>query len=228
MARKYEFRSGVYGWAAEACEEEVFIDAYDEIRAFVTPGQTWKVDFEHHFFDRGQGISVSFLDLINGVRKRRALQLVELRETEVYDYGRSPDRLNKAKQRRRVWMELIGAGPSERSRRIDTARAEMAILPPPHFSFEEYKARNQKMSVAPTLDFHEIARRVDALREASRRVPNTRIDASLIAKIFALANSELHAELTSKLSPVEAVDVAEQITDPKLRHALMKHIVSTM
>ena len=73
MARRYEYTPGRFAWNLEKCEEEVLIAAYDEVRRFIPPEQTWKAGFENHFFDHGDGVAVEFLDSINAVRRRRAL-----------------------------------------------------------------------------------------------------------------------------------------------------------
>jgi hypothetical protein len=65
MARKYEYRTGRYAWNLEKCEEELLIAAYDEICCFIPPDQTWKANFENHFFDHGDGIS--FDDLVTSM-----------------------------------------------------------------------------------------------------------------------------------------------------------------
>jgi hypothetical protein len=42
--------SGRYAWNPETCEEEILIAAYDEICQFIPADQTWKAEFENHFF----------------------------------------------------------------------------------------------------------------------------------------------------------------------------------
>jgi hypothetical protein len=52
MARRYEYRPARYAWNLEKCEEEILIAAFEEICRFIPPDQTWKADFENHFFDQ--------------------------------------------------------------------------------------------------------------------------------------------------------------------------------
>src|SRR5947209_7467699 len=92
MARKYEYNSGRYAWNLEKCEEVVLVAGYDEICRFIAPEQTWRTEFENHFFDHGNGIAVEFLDQINAVRKRRGLSSILITETDIYDYARSHDK----------------------------------------------------------------------------------------------------------------------------------------
>src|ERR1700748_1750536 len=99
MARMFECCPGRYAWNLEKCEEEILIAGYDEILRFVPADQTWKVDFEYHFFQRGHGLAFESLDSINGVRRRRGLDEIVIRETMIYDYARSTDRLLRAQQR---------------------------------------------------------------------------------------------------------------------------------
>lgn len=51
-----------------------------------------------------------------------------IRETDVYDYARSPDKLLKSNQRRRVRDELGNASANVRERRIELAKAEAERL----------------------------------------------------------------------------------------------------
>jgi hypothetical protein len=92
MARKFEYGPGRYAWNVETCEEEILIAAYGEICQFIPADQTWKVEFKNHFFDHGNGLAVGDLDSINAVRRRRGLNVIEIREMDIYDYARSLDR----------------------------------------------------------------------------------------------------------------------------------------
>src|ERR1700686_287569 len=109
MARKYEYSPGRYAWNPEKCEEVVLIAGYEEVARFVRPDETWTAEFEHHFFDHGNGIAVEYLDHINAVRKRRGLAPIMLKETDIYDYARSYDKQLKATHRQRLRDELRGA-----------------------------------------------------------------------------------------------------------------------
>jgi hypothetical protein len=222
MARKYEYMPERYAWNFEKCEEEVVIAAYDEICRFIPPDLTWKADFETHFFDHGNGVAVEFLDLINAVRTRRGLAVIAIRETDVYDYGRTPDKLLKSNQRRRVRDELTNARLDVRQRRIELAMAEAARLPPPHMTYEDYKARREQLKTESVLSFEEVRKRVLAL-EAAKPPAKLTLLPERAARMLTLASPNIWGEIIPRLSAEDALDVAEKITDAELRDALIKH-----
>jgi hypothetical protein len=220
MARKYECSPGRYAWNLEKCEEEVLIEAYDEIVGFIPPGQTWKANFENHFFETGNGVAADFLDAINAVRRRRGLDVIVIRETDVYEYGRSPDKLLKSNQRRRVRQELSDASADVRQHRIELAKAEEEMLPPPHMTFDEYKVRRQQLKAESSLSLEEVNKRLLA-REAASAKPT--LSPERAARMLTLASPNIWGEIIPKLSVEDALEVAERITDVELRDALVKH-----
>jgi hypothetical protein len=225
MARKYEYMLGRYAWNLERCEEEVLIAAYDEISRFIPPEQRWKAGFENHFFDHGNGIAVEFLDSINAVRRRRGLEVIVILETDVYDYARSPDKLFKSNQRRRVREELNKASVDVRQHRLELAKAEADRLPPPHMTYDEFKARRQQQKAESPLSFEEVTKRVLAQQAAivaqsptKRTLPPERA-----ARMLSLASPNIWGEIIPNLSAEDALEVAERITGAELRDALVRH-----
>jgi hypothetical protein len=130
MARKYEYVPGRNAWNLKKCEEELLIAGYEEICHFIQPDERWKAAFENHFFGRGNGVAFDFLDSINTVRRRQGLEVIVIRETYIYDYGRSPDNLLKSNHRRQVREELKQESGHILQNRIERAKAEAERLPP--------------------------------------------------------------------------------------------------
>lgn len=112
MARKYERKPGHYAWNLEKCEEEIIINGYEEILRFIPSHQTWKVLFEANFYSHGNGIAFEDLEAINLVRRRRGFPVIVIRETDVYEYGRTPDKPLRSKQRLHV-KEWFGDATQE-------------------------------------------------------------------------------------------------------------------
>src|SRR5712671_2651366 len=138
MARKYECSPGRYAWNFEKCEEVIIIAGYDEVRRFIASDLTWNQEFESHFFDHGNGVAFDFLDRINSERRRRGLDIIVIEETDILDYGRSPDKLMKSEHRRRVRSEISDASVDVRQNFIEAAKAAAARLLPPHVTCEEF------------------------------------------------------------------------------------------
>jgi len=98
MAQKFEF-SGGYAWNVEQCEELLLIAGYEEIYRYIPADQPWKHEFETHFFEIGDGVAAEFVEAINAVRKRCELEVIVIRETNLYEYGRSPDKRIKSRDK---------------------------------------------------------------------------------------------------------------------------------
>ena len=229
MARKFEYATGHYAWNLETCEEEILIAAYGEICQFISDDQTWKAEFENHFFDHGNGLAVGHLDSINAVRRRRVLDIIVIRETDIYDYARSRDKLLKSNQRRRIREELKAASVHVRQHRIEAAMAEEQRLPPPHMTYDVYKARRQQLQKTSTLSFEEVTKRMRAHQAASAVQSQTKtLSPDLAAKMLPLASPNIWDEIIRKLSAGDALEVAEKITDSQLRDALVKHSLSAL
>jgi hypothetical protein len=225
MARKYEYRPGHYGWALEKSEEDVLIAAYEEIRPYIPPAQIWKVEFESHYYDYGDGVTAEFLDQINATRKRRRLDVITIRETEVYEYARSSDRPFKADRRRRFREEFNSANEKVRQRRIETAKAEMAMLPAPSMTFEEWKSREQRHKSDSFLSREEIIKRSNVQREATASLPKIKptLPVERAVRMLELGSPNVWGEIISRLSPDDALAAAEQVSDVELRDALIQH-----
>jgi hypothetical protein len=229
MARKYEYVAGRYAWNMEECEEDVLIAAYNEVSRFIPPDQTWKVEFENHFFEHGNGVAFGFLDSINAVRRRRGLDVIAIRETDVHDYARSRDKLLKSNRRRRVRDELINSSVHVREHRTKLALAQAARLPLPHITHDEYKARQQQHRVDSALSLAEITKRMLAQQAASTPQPPTeqkKLPPERAVRMLTLASPEIWHEIIPQLSAEDALDVAEKIENTELRDALVRHSIS--
>ena len=224
MARKFEYGPGRYAWNLETCEEEILIAGYQEIYQYIPSDQTWKTLFENRFFDHGNGLSAEFLTAINTVRRRRALELITIRETDVYDYGRSSNKHLKATQRRQVREELSDLGDQPRRHRLEQAHAEAAALPPPHRTYEEFKARQAQHQAGALLSLQEVTKR--ALAHQASNLPTSpakSLSPDRAARMLALASPTMWCDIIPKLSADDALQVAETIENPELRDALVKH-----
>jgi len=168
MARKYEYipGSGRYAWNLEPCEEEEFIAAYVEVSRFIPPDQMWRMRLEHYFFDQGNGLAHAFLDEVNAVRRRRGLDQIEIRETDIGDYARYAEKSTKSDRRRQLCQELSDAGDKVLAERRVRARAEKQRLPPPHNTFEEWQARKPERNADAPLSREEVTRRLSVSRAA--------------------------------------------------------------
>jgi hypothetical protein len=226
MARKYEAKPDRYGWALEPCEEEILIAAYEEIRRFIPPEQTWRHDFEMHFFEKGDGILFTFIDQINVVRKRRGLHTVEFHEADASDYVRSFDKEQKARNRNRIRDELTNVGVDVLQRRVEHAKAQSERLPPPRMTFNEFKAGQLQPKPGPELSFKEMSNRARAFKMATLEEPPAKqtLSPDRATRMLKLASENMWREIISKLSAEDALEVAEKITeDAELRDALVKH-----
>jgi hypothetical protein len=229
MARRYEYMPGRHAWNLEKCEEEILIAGYEEICRFIPPDQRWKADFENHFFDHGNCVAVEFIDALNAVRRRRGLDVI-VRETDIYDYGRSPDKLLKSNHRRRVREELKNESAHVRQHRVELAKAEAEKLPPPHMTYDDYKARQHKQRAESALSLEEVTKRLLAQKAASPPQPlaKTTLTLERATKMLNLASRNLWDEIIPKLSAEDALEVAEKITDVELRDALVKHSLGAL
>jgi hypothetical protein len=231
MARKYEYVSDRVAWCFEKCEELILIAAYEEIRQFIAPDQTWFREFENHFYDHGNGVAVYFIDRINAVRRRRCLDVLDVKETDLLAYGRSPDKLFKSEHRRRVRDEIRRASVDARQNWIERAKTEAAQLLPPHLPYEEWrKARRSGQSSSAQLTRQEIRRREAALSAASApksTASKPALDVEKATRMLSLASDpSIRREIISLLSAEHALEVAELVTEPELRNALVSHSFS--
>jgi hypothetical protein len=189
MGRIFETCPGRHAWNLEKCEEEVLIAGYDEILRFIPADQTWKAEFEYHFFDRGNGLAFEALAAINGIRREHALDTIVIRETDIYDYGHSTDRLLKAHRRRQVWEEFKSASAEVRRHRLERAKLEAGRLTPPRMTFEEWKQWRQEDATPPT---------------------KPTLQPDLAARMLALASPSIWDEIIPRLTAEGALEVAER------------------
>jgi hypothetical protein len=223
MARKYEAGPNFYAWNLEKCEEIVLIAGYEEIVTYIPPSATWKVPFENHLFQHGNGISFEYLDKLNSERRRRGLDPINFKETDIYDYGRSTDRLLKSEHRRRVREEIQTASIDLRQKMVEHARAEIERLPPPHQTFEEYKERQNGWKTEQRLSREETAKRAEI---AAQKIEKA-FDVEKAGKMLALTtDAELRATIIEKLSGDNALIIAQQTNDQQLRDMLIKHCLA--
>ena len=224
MARKFEYRPEHYAWHLEKCEEELFILAYEEICRFIPADQKWKTLFEINFFDQGWGLSFEDLESINSVRRRRGLLDVVVRETGVYEYGRTPDKQMKSNQRRQVREDLKDLSDEMRQYRFEFALAEEAMLPAPYQTYEEYRARQSQQREAGSLTMEEVTKRVLAQQNIRLGRPVAGLlSPARAARMLAIVSPTLWSEIIPKLSADDALQVAESVNEPELRDALVKH-----
>ncbi len=164
MARKYESIPGFYCWSLEKCEEEIVIAALGEIAGLISPGQKWQRMLEDYFFDRGKGLADEALVEINRVRKHHGLETIEIRETAVGDYALSRDEPMKSQRRRQIREELCEASQEVRGERLARAKAEEERLPPPHYTYDDFKLRKLQQNAARPLGQGDIAKVPSAWR----------------------------------------------------------------
>ena len=62
-----------------------------------------------------------------------------------------------------------------------------------------------------------------AQKAATETPPRPILRPEQAARMLSLASSAIRDEIVRKLSPEDALEVAEKITDPELRDALVKH-----
>ena len=227
MARKFEYLPGRYAWNPEKCEEVLLISGYDEVSCYIPPDQPWKEEFENHFFEHGNGISFEYLHHINAERRRRGLLTIEIRETDIFDYARSRDKLFKSNHRQQLRVDISSASVDVRQNRVAQAKVEAERLPPPHLSFEDHKARQAQQCMESRLSREEITKRQLACRTAdtaksTQAKPS--LDPEMAAKMLPLVTDvTTQGDIISRLSSQGALEVAERLMDPDLRNALVKH-----
>jgi hypothetical protein len=231
MARKWEIAPGQYAWNFEECEEVILVAGYEEIKPYIPPDQTWVVEFENHFYQHGNGVAFRFVDEINAVRRRQILPKLEFRETDVYDYGRSTNKLMKSERRQRVREEVTTASVDIRLRMVAHAAADVVRLPAPHMPYEQYKANKRRLSEESDLSREEVGRRVRAHQQSATPVarPQLGLDLDKALKMLMFARDPgLRSEIIDKLSGDDALAAAERIEDADLRDALVRRSLAAL
>ncbi|HVC59478.1 MAG TPA: hypothetical protein VND19_03805 [Acetobacteraceae bacterium] len=229
MARKWEITSGQFAWNFEECEELVLIAGYEEIKPYIPPDQAWFVEFENHFYQHGNGVAFRFIDEVNAVRRRQVLEKLEFRETDVYDYGRSTNKLMKSERRQRVREEVATASVDVRLRMVAHAAAEMTRLPQPHIPYEQYKANKRRYADESDLSREEVGRRVRAHQQSAAPVARLQLSPDKAVKMLMFARDPgLRSEIIDRLSGDDALAAAEQIEDADLRDALVRRSLAAL
>ena len=146
MGRKYEFAHGKLAWNLNRCEETVLIAAYEEIARFIPPTDKWRWQFrfEDRFYEKGDGVGFNFIQDINANRKRKGLKALDFAETDVSEMYRNANKAERANRRCELREQLVDMTPEDRKRFVQQAEADMAELPPPHYTFEEWCELNER------------------------------------------------------------------------------------
>ena len=228
MARKWEITTNQFAWNFEECEETVLIAAYEEIKGQIPSGQAWAVEFENHFYQHGNGVAYRYIDEINAVRRRAVLSKIEFQETDVYEYGRSSNKLMKSERRQRVRDELAAMPTDQRARLLEHARAEVARLPPPHIPYEVYKANKKRLAEEADASREEVGRRMRAFQTDAGR-PKVNLDVEKALKMLSLVSDpNLRLEIIDRLSSDDALEAASRVEDAELRDALVRHSLTAL
>ncbi|WP_428488122.1 hypothetical protein [Rhodopila sp.] len=226
MGRKWEITQSQYAWNFEQCEELLLIAGYEEIKPYIPFNENWVEEFENHFYRHGNGVAFRYVDEVNAVRRRRALPKLEFRETDVFDYGKSTNKLVKSEHRQRVRADLLAASVNIRSRLVSQALSEAKALPEPHQTFEEWKANRRRFANDAELSREEAARRFRAFEQVDGSVSSRQLNLApdrAVTMLKYASSPELRQEIIGKLSPDGALAAVEQVDDADLRDALIRH-----
>jgi hypothetical protein len=159
------------------------------------------------------------------------LPKLEFRETDVYDYGRSTNKLMKSERRQRVREEVATASVDIRLRMVAHAAADVARLPAPHMPYEQYKANKRRWSEESDLSREEVGRRVRAHQQSATPVarPQLGLDLDKALKMLMFARDPgLRSEIIDKLSGDDALAAAERTEDADLRDALVRRSLAAL
>jgi hypothetical protein len=202
MARKFEYRSipGRYFWNLDPCEEVRVTARY--VRMHNSIPSDLERRFEQYYFEFGRPLASEDLNELNAASKSHGLEPIELRETEVTEYARSPDE-TKSQYRKQLREVFIKATPEFLAERLEQAEAEEKRLPPAHFTYEQFKLRKQQQDTPPPLGQEGIPRRGS---------PSLRGDASDVIQIPTRTppRSQKH-ENFQRLFPERAAQALEKI-----------------
>ncbi len=228
MGRMWELKPDHYAWNLERCEELLLIASYEEIKPFIVNIENWVADFENHFYQHGNGVAFYFVDHINAARRRKTLPKLAFSETDVFEYGRSPDKMMKSEHRQRVRDELAAATTDERIRRVARAVEETALLRPPHIPFAEYKDRQSRFEEDSTKSREDTRKRISgaaaATLPAARPLPCLQPDKA--ATMLSYASPKLWPDVIKRLTGDDALVLVPQIENAELRDALILHALN--
>jgi len=215
----------------ERCEEKLLISAFYEIEQRIPPGQMWKEDFLDHFYQHGNGVKFDTISCINAERRRQTLDPIEFRQTTVYEYARSANRIQKSELRRQMRDEFLALDTADRARWRREAEEQTDSLLPPHITFEELKAQREIRPPPAALTPRERTMRFQASEPQPAIYlppqPEVRTESPTLARAIRqlklAKRPETIAMIISQLAPDDALDVAESglVDDADLIDALV-------
>jgi hypothetical protein len=215
----------------ERCEEKLLISAFYEIEPRIPPGQLWKEDFLDHFYQHGNGVKFDTISCINAERRRQNLDPIEFRQTTVYEYARSANRIQKSELRRQMRDEFMALDTADRARWRREAEEQTDSLLPPHITFEELKAQREFRPPLAALTVRERAMRFQATEPQPAAFapppPEARAESPTLTRAIRqlklARRPETIAMIIANLAPDDALDVAEsgQIEDADMIDALV-------
>lgn len=213
MARRTEtkFDSGHMIWRLEHCEAVVLIDAWLQVKARIPQTEHWRLDFEHRFFERGDAVSERHLSNINHHLRRIGANEVPFDETNVGAYVRSGDKATWLQDRRHIAESLKSMDTARRSRFVNDAASDMAMLEPAHRIYEEWrKGQPGVRDEAPRLELSSPPQPQDQTADKAPR---------------AAESSQIVAAMPTM--PVKlAFDLLPHTTDPELKNQLVRVIAA--
>jgi len=227
VARYFEFPNGGLAYCLERSEEVVLIDGYLTAKAHTPPDQQWPNEFHLYYFTQGKGVAASFVDRINHTLGRIGKPTIVFAESNVFEYGRNPDRMFKATERAKIRDELLSLPPEARERVVAASKAEAALLPPPHMNYREYAARQrqlQQQSDASRAAIEDRARKqsvVNAALAAQGLTPQDIVDLYM-----ATDDPALRDQLLAQLTVPEVMKLIPKVENPDLRNALIRRVLT--
>lgn len=228
MARIYEIAPNHLAYNFERCEETVLVDAYLSVMRCIPPTEGWRHEFENHFFQHGNGVSAQFIEHINVHLRRKGLPTLNVRETDLSEYGRSLDKGMKSNNRRSLRLELERLPDDKRTRLVEHAKAEADRLPAPHLTFERFKERRERLLREGEIS-REAIRRREALRAAQdpKPQPVARLDVEMATLLLTATDDEnLRREIVQRLDRATMIEVLSRVSDQTVKNVLVKQAIS--
>jgi hypothetical protein len=233
MARKFEIGRDRYAWGPTEPETRLLISAFHDLQPRLSPDLPWVQEFINHFYTLGSGISFDSLAQFNVHLRRLARPAIGFVETDIDDHGRVEDRALRAQLRVKLRDAYLALDTAGRARWAEEALDRIAALPPPHRTFEEWKAgRDAQDTKGLTPAEHTLRLRAVSAPVASMAPPaplqsnGHTLPAALLRAMtqLGLARSpEITAKVIASLSPDDALDLAasKKIEDPSIIDALV-------
>lgn len=243
MGRKYEYKTGTqtfHGWGMERCEEQVFIAYWHEVKHRIPAVEGWGRVLEDHFYVHGNGIGLNYVDSMNRLRRRCDLDELEIHETDIYEYGRNPNRTWKAAQRRDMRDHYLALDTDGKQKWVERAMNETRLLPPPHLTFDAFKQTHVRLPPGMLSQRERDIRAKAILLQGTvaepapapakiipplsqkPAVPNDRIIRQLTLA-QEIEDDDLIQQIVQQVNADDALDLAEELKDGKLRRALILH-----